>query len=672
MRSLHSNKNSCQTLISQHLHYPRRVMIFGDTGTGKSTLATKLATQLLNKGALVRLLDADPGSPAFGIPGALSLYTLDHQKSHRLEWKLLDTEPLCSLDAGRFRLPLITGIHQLMAREKQRPEAYLLIDTPGVTRGVGATELLPALIQATQTDLVVVLVRPDTPSPLGEELDRCGIDVLFLDADPNAQQPTKSEISRHRTQRWLDYLRSAHERCLRLNQVQVTGLFPSLNDIETWIGRQVALINGQNTLGMGQITAANDEEILITTPVPKEAEVRQLVMRDALYSDKRGLHTAVSSPSGKENKTQPSIAPLAHEAFVARQAMDQLSPPILMRVGLVDATLVNGVFGDPLLLLQIGHQKRCLLFDLGYHGPLSARTTHQVTDVFISHAHVDHICGFLWLMRCRIGHYPSCRIFGPPGLAKNIAGMIDGILWDRIGDKAPQFDIYEVHGNLLHHWQIAAGSALSKALDVRSIEDRIIWQEAQFQVRAVTLDHTAKDCGPNNPFTPVLAYAFEPLRQVNVRQERLRALNLSTGPWLQTLKDHVLNGVRDAEIQIGDRTFLSGNLADQILLKCAGKRLVYATDLADSADNRATLRSLAQDAYVLFCEASFMNGDEELARLTGHLTTKACGEIGTEAAVQHLIPFHFSGRYQALSDEIYIEVSASCPNTQKPPPNRQH
>jgi len=164
----------------------------------------------------------------------------------------------------------------------------------------------------------------------------------------------------------------------------------------------------------------------------------------------------------------------------------------------------------------------------------------------------------------------------------------------------------------------------------------------------------------------VLAYAFEPLRQVNVRKDQLRALNLSAGPWLQELKDHVLNGVRDAEIQVDDRTFLSGDLADQILLKSAGKRLVYATDLADCTKNRSALCGLAKDAYTLFCEAPFMNEDKDLAGFTGHLTTRACGEIGTEAAVQHLIPFHFSGRYQALSDEIYAEVSASCPNTRRP------
>ncbi|MDI3325947.1 Clp1/GlmU family protein [Pontibacterium granulatum] len=327
MRSLHSNRSSCQTLISQYLQHPRRILIFGDTGTGKSALATQLATQLLNKGASVRLLDADPGSPAFGIPGCLSLYKLDQHESSTPEWLLLDAEPLCSLDAGRFRLPLITGITQLIERETQRPEAYLLIDTPGVTRGVGAAELLPAMTQATQADLVVVLVQADLPTPLSDELERCRAEVLFLDANPDAQKPVKSDIKQHRTDRWLDYMQHAHERRFRLDRLQLTGMLPSSKDSDGWTGRQVALINGQRTLGMGQIAAIDDDEILITTPVPAETKVHRLLIRDAVYNDKRGLHTAVHSLSGEENKTQPTIAPLAHEAFVARQAMDQLSPP---------------------------------------------------------------------------------------------------------------------------------------------------------------------------------------------------------------------------------------------------------------------------------------------------------------------------------------------------------
>ena len=128
-----------------------------------------------------------------------------------------------------------------------------------------------------------------------------------------------------------------------------------------------------------------------------------------------------------------------------------------IRIGEVSACMVNGVFGDPLLKLQMIHQRRSLLFDLGDPGRMSARVAHQVTDVFLSHTHADHIGGFLWFLRSRIGPLPACRIYGPAGVARQIAGMVDGILWDRVEQRGPRFDVREWHGDKLRCFQVIAG-----------------------------------------------------------------------------------------------------------------------------------------------------------------------------------------------------------------------
>ena len=121
-------------------------------------------------------------------------------------------------------------------------------------------------------------------------------------------------------------------------------------------------------------------------------------------------------------------------------------PQVAVRAGPVVASLVNGVCGDPLLQLRLLHQARSLLFDLGDTGRMPLRSAHQVTDVFISHCHADHIGGFMWFLRSRIGHFPPCRLFGPPGLVRHITGMINGILWDRVEDRGPRFVVHEWHG----------------------------------------------------------------------------------------------------------------------------------------------------------------------------------------------------------------------------------
>ena len=62
---------SPERIIKDHLATARRLLIFGESGIGKSTLAAQLTLRLKSQGRDVSLLSADPGSPDFGIPGAV-------------------------------------------------------------------------------------------------------------------------------------------------------------------------------------------------------------------------------------------------------------------------------------------------------------------------------------------------------------------------------------------------------------------------------------------------------------------------------------------------------------------------------------------------------------------------------------------------------------------------
>ena len=52
--------------------------------------------------------------------------------------------------------------------------------------------------------------------------------------------------------------------------------------------------------------------------------------------------------------------------------------------------LVNGVFGDPVLYLESRDEPRALMFDLGDVSALPPRRLLRLSDVFVSHAHMDH------------------------------------------------------------------------------------------------------------------------------------------------------------------------------------------------------------------------------------------------------------------------------------------
>lgn len=626
--------HAVEMIIAGALRRNRCLLILGEPGSGKSTLAAELGRALVGLGRSAWCIGADPGSPAFGIPGAVCLGEWRDDR-----WQLREYEALCTLDAGRFRLPLVSAVRRLAARAM---DSVLLLDGPGIVRGVAAAELLAGLTEAAGADLVLALARSGRPLPLPHELAALGVERLVVQAPPAARVPGKRERARVRTRRWDDYLTRAEERDVYLSDVEVIGTPPPVGVAAAWSGRQIALLEGARTLAMGEVVTTDAARLRLRV-VPARADV--LLVRDARRGEDGLLNTA--KPFGATTihyLPPPDVRPQPRPGSPE-------GPYPVVRAGAATATLVNGIFGDPLLHVRLHHQRRSLLFDLGEGSRLPARVAHQVSDVFVSHTHIDHIGGFLWLLRSRIGDFPACRLFGPPELAANIAGLVSGIHWDRVGAWGPRFDIAELHGARLRRFRVQAGGGGAEPTGEEEVNAGVIVCEPSFRVRAATLDHR----------TPVLAFAFEQPRQLNVRKERLLARALAAGPWLTELKRRIAADERDAPIMLPNgEVERTGALADELMLVTPGPKVVYATDLGDTEPNRERLQALAQGAYALFCEATFVEADADKAVRTGHLTARACGEIATAARVDHLVPFHFSRRYEDEPGRVYDEVQAAC------------
>ena len=616
------------------LTHNRRLLLYGPPGVGKSTLAAQLARVLAAAGRNCNCICADPGSPAFGLPGAVSLGAWQADG-----WQVCAYEALCSLDAGRFRLPLVTAVRRLA---QTLDDCVLLIDGPGVVRGIAGRELLQGLCEAATADAVLVLTAAEREPPLFDDLRALAADLYVVHAAEEARRPGKRARARWRTECWDAYLHDSSEQSIELDKVNLTGTPPPLGEASAWAGRQIALLQRNGTQTMAEVVRFQGNQLTVRVPA-ESTSFDSLLVRDA----------------------QRSIAGLMETAtpFVVER-LEYLPPPdmtvpfpvsggprVVGRIGSVDICLVNGVFGDPLLHLRLRHQRRSLLFDLGDGTRLPARIAHQVTDVFISHAHMDHIGGFLWLLRSRIGEFPPCRLYGPPGLARHIEGFLQGILWDRVAEYGPTFEVAELHADRLRRFRLQAGHTGCELLDEVEVQEGVVLQETGFCVRAELLDH----------HTPVAAYAFEPVKEINIRKDRLKARGLEPGPWLAELKQHLLTKEEAVLVQLPDGTATDvATLAKDLVLITPAKKMVYATDLADTPDNRQRLQALARYAHTFFCEACFIESDVEQAARTGHLTTRACGEIAMAAEVARLVPFHFSQRYADKPQQIYNEVHNVC------------
>ncbi len=619
----------------------RRILFWGEMGVGKSTLAVELLQMFYRVIGHGQLLELDPGSPPFGIPGAICRGWWGREGLH-----FGDVQALCTLNGGRFRLPLVLAAGRLAdLAEQAESNGPLLIDPPGVVRGVGGAELLTALAEALHVDAIVAVHPENKGLPMAVEISTLHGQLITVTASSAARRPPKTERAKHRSRLWEEFLGSSGEMVVDLDILPVVGTPPPAEVPSAWSGRQAAMLNGAGeTISIGEIVCLKRKKLTLRMTSCAPGKAAMLLVRDCGRDGAGRLATLVPVIKAQVTPSAPveMIAPEIPTTTATSAISSHLGPAW--------ATLVGGVFGDPLLHVRLRHRKKSLLFDLGDPARLAAKVAHQVQCVFLSHAHLDHIGGFLWLLRSRIGPFPPCRFFGPAETIKRLENFIGAITWDRIEENGPVFDVAEIDGDRLRRARLQPGKTILRLADQPIVADKI-FMEKDYTVKAVVCDHNI----------PSVSYSLEFHQEIKVRKERLEAAGWPPGPWLGSLKLCVCNGGLDKLIDLPDGSRKSAaELIDELLIILPGKKLVYVTDLADSPENRRKVIGLAKSAHTLFCETPFMAADADKAKKTQHLTTLAAIGIARDAGVERLVPFHFSKRYERDPQIVYVELLAAA------------
>ena len=108
------------------------------------------------------------------------------------------------------------------------------------------------------------------------------------------------------------------------------------------------------------------------------------------------------------------------------------------------AFLVNDLFGDPALYVGLPWERRALLFDLGDISRLSAGHLLKISDVFVSHAHLDHFVGFDQLLRVLLGRSKALRLYGPTGFIDHVDGKLRGYVWNLVDGYSLVIEVHEI------------------------------------------------------------------------------------------------------------------------------------------------------------------------------------------------------------------------------------
>lgn len=317
-------------------------------------------------------------------------------------------------------------------------------------------------------------------------------------------------------------------------------------------------------------------------------------------------------------------------------------------------TLVNGRCGDPLLFVEVPHEREAVLLDLGDCAALSARELLRVRHVFVSHMHVDHFIGFDALLRVNIGREKRITVVGPDGILDAVGHRLAGYTWDLAARYATEleFEVRELRapGRLrCARFRFRSGFVRQDEAG-QAAPGGCVLREARFVAHAAILDHHG----------PSLAFRLEEPEQVNVWPDRLQARALTPGPWLKALKQAVRDGLPDAHpIALPDgRSLPLADLRD-VVRRARGHRLGYVTDVRDTPSNRRGIAALCADVDVLYIEASFAADEADRAAERAHLTTTAAGEIARAAGARRVEPFHFSPRNVLGEAELIAQVEAA-------------
>lgn len=324
--------------------------------------------------------------------------------------------------------------------------------------------------------------------------------------------------------------------------------------------------------------------------------------------------------------------------------------------------LVNDVFGDPGLYVEVRWSKRALLFDLGHNEGLGPTRLLRAGDIFISHTHMDHFIGFDAVLRVALGRGKTLRLYGPPGLIANVQGKLNGYTWNLVDGYPLVIEVREFHPDETHAATFLATDGFrargeptrtSRTQDTSGIFP--VLEDAMFTISAVALNHRI----------PSFAYALQEQFHINVNKQKLHEAGLPVGSWLKEVKQYLWQGRPDDfrftailyfEHRKQEREFFLGEVRERFLTITRGQKLAYVVDARYDAHNEERIVELAREADILYCESPYLERDADKASERYHLTARQAGLMARKAGVRDLVVFHFSPRYTGLGQEIVREA----------------
>ena len=307
---------------------------------------------------------------------------------------------------------------------------------------------------------------------------------------------------------------------------------------------------------------------------------------------------------------------------------------------------VNGPFDDPCLYVQILREKRSLLFDAGDISSLRPGNTLRVSDVFITHTHIDHFIGIDTVLRAVLRREEPLRIYGPENIISCVEGKLKGYTWNLIKDYPLRIEVFEVRKDGITHSGFYAENSFCRIDHPGKMFDSVILADPLFKIKALPLLHDI----------PVLAYSMDEEYHINIDKAMLLEFGLAVGPWLSDFKKAIRQGLPSDTLFEVDGKFVSLKELMPLAMITRGQKISYVTDVSPVEENIEQIIPFVAGSDMLFSEAYFLAQDFDRAIERHHLTAAITGRIAREACVGNVSIMHISPKYRDNAEEVFLEV----------------
>jgi len=274
------------------------------------------------------------------------------------------------------------------------------------------------------------------------------------------------------------------------------------------------------------------------------------------------------------------------------------------------------------IALRLPQRAETWLFDCGegtQHQILRSDVRlSQITRIFVTHMHGDHIYGLMGLLASSglAGNPSRVDIYGPPKLN----------------------DYLRACGRY-------SQTHFSYPVKVHTVQPGVVFEDESYTVQCLPLTHRV----------PAFGYRVsEKDKPGRFDVEKATQMGIPSGPLFGQLKRGEPVTLPNGRVVLG--TELCGEPQP-------GRSFVYCTDTI-YCENAV---ELARDADVLVHEATFAHHDAELAYQRLHSTSTMAAQVALSAGVKQLVMTHFSPRYAPgnaiVLDDLLTEARAIFPNT---------